>query len=123
MPPLGEGPCSTLTGGQGSYKQSAENDLQIHEKYSIFKKQLTEELLIKQQTTKDKSFQSLVCAMQMPKNSRGECLYKYILGLFRKTNRKSLQFNISITLLKETKTQNKIYLNSKKKQKFTLIKP
>lgn len=84
MPPLGEGPCSTLTGGQGSYKQSAENDLQIHEKYSIFKKQLTEELLIKQQTTKDKSFQSLVCAMQMPKNSRGECCISTFLDFSEK---------------------------------------
>lgn len=43
--PTGGGLSSTITGGQGSYKLQAEDDLQIHEK-DFFLKQLTK--LIKQ---------------------------------------------------------------------------
>lgn len=62
--------------------------------------------------------------MQMAKTSRGEYLDEYILGLFRKTNRK-IVYSLIFQLFKETKSQNKIYLNSKKKRKkkFILIKP
>lgn len=60
----------------------------------------------------DKSFQYLVCGMQMAKNSRGNAYMSTFLDFSEKQTGKV--YSLIFELFKETKSQNKIYLNSKK---------